>query len=221
MKNILIYGASGHAKMVIDIIKKNKSHNIMGFIDCYKPLGSQISGYKIVGRLEHLKQLSQDLNIDGIIIAIGDNYTRQKIANNVSKELPSIKFVSVIHPTATLAEDITINEGSVIMAKAVVNSAAKVGKHCIINTASTLGHDSVMEDFSSLASGVTIAGNVKIGRCSSICLSAIVIQNIVIGKNTIVGAGSLVLKSIGDLKTAFGRPIHTIKDRKEDCKYLG
>jgi sugar O-acyltransferase (sialic acid O-acetyltransferase NeuD family) len=220
MKNILIYGASGHAKMIVDVIEKNNSHNIVGFIDTYKPIGHQLSDYKVIGHLEHLEQLTLDLNIEGIIIAIGDNFTRQKVANNIKSILPQIKFITLVHPTATLAEDISIEEGSVIMAKAVINSGAKVGKFCIINTASTLGHDSIMADFSSLASGVTIAGTVKIGFCSAICLRAIIIQNIEIGNNTVVGAGSLVLKSIGDLKTAFGNPIDIIKDRNEDSKYL-
>lgn len=220
MKNILIYGASGHAKMIIDVIKKNKSHNIIGFVDTYKPLGYQLSGYKVIGHLEHLKQLTIDLDIDGIIIAIGDNFTRQKVVTNIKNILHQIQFVTVIHPTAVLAEDIIIEHGSVIMAKAVINSGAKVGKFCIINTASTLGHDSIMADFSSLASGVTVAGNVKIGVGSAMCLRAIIIQNIEIGNNTVIGAGSLVLKSIGDLKTAFGNPINTIKDRNKESKYL-
>tara|TARA_R110002033_G_scaffold60466_2_gene110663 strand:- start:4061 stop:4726 length:666 start_codon:yes stop_codon:yes gene_type:complete len=220
MKNILIYGASGHAKMIVDVIEKNKSHNIMGFIDTYKPLGYQLNSYKVIGHLEHLKQLKTDLNIDGIIIAIGDNFTRQKVANNIKNILPNLKFVTIVHPTATLAEDIIIEDGSVIMAKAVINSGSKVGKFCIINTSSTLGHDSTMADFSSLASGVTVAGSVKIGVCSAICLRAIIIQNIEIGNNTVIGAGSLVLKSIGDLKTAYGNPIDIIKDRNEDSKYL-
>lgn len=220
MKNILIYGASGHAKMIVDVIEKNKSHNIMGFIDTYKPLGYQLNSYKVIGRLEDLKELTKSLNIEGIIIAIGDNFTRQKVFNNIKSILPKVQFETVVHPTATLAEDINIGEGSVIMAKAVINSGAKVGKFCIINTASTLGHDSVMSDFSSLASGVTVAGTVKIGICSAICLRSIIIQNVEIGNNTVIGAGSLVLQSIGDLKTAFGNPVKIIKDRKEGSKYL-
>ena len=78
-----------------------------------------------------------------------------------------------------------------------------------------------MEDFSSLASSVTIGGNVKIGLCSAICLKAAIIQNISIGNHTVIGSGSLVLKSIGDCKQAYGSPINTIKDRKPDSKYLG
>ncbi|NRD19936.1 acetyltransferase [Winogradskyella eckloniae] len=221
MKNILIYGASGHAKMIIDIIEKNKSHAIKGFIDSYKPIGLELNGYTILGHLEDLQKVSQEHKIDGIVVAIGDNFKRKNIVKAIEKATPNLQFFTVIHPTATLAQDISIDVGTVIMANTVINAGAKVGKQCIINTASTLGHDSILDDFSSLASGVTIAGNVSIGKCSAIGLRAIVIQSLTIGNNTVIGAGSLVLKSIGHLKTAFGNPIHTVKNRNEDSPYLG
>lgn len=221
MKNILIYGASGHAKMIIDIIHKTKNHNIIGFIDSYKPINEIISGYKILGNLDQLPSLIQELNIEGIVIAVGDNYDRQAAYHKIKKINPQLKFPSIIHPSAIIATDVIIEEGTVIMANAIINSSSKVGKLCILNTASSLGHDSVMADFSSLASGVTVAGNVQIGSGSAICLGASIIQNVVIGNNTVIGAASLVLKSIGNLKQAFGSPINTIKDRNADSKYLG
>tara|TARA_R110002124_G_scaffold82180_1_gene215811 strand:+ start:15266 stop:15613 length:348 start_codon:yes stop_codon:yes gene_type:complete len=113
-----------------------------------------------------------------------------------------------------------IPKGVVIMPNAVVNANAKVGEFCILNTKSSLGHDSTMADFSSLASGAIVSGNVKIGLCSAICLRASIIQNVTIGNHTVIGAVSLVLKSIGDCKQAFGIPINTIKDREPDSKYL-
>jgi len=221
MKNIIIYGASGHAKMIIDIICKNNSYNIKGFIDTYKPINEIINNYKIIGNLEQLHGLIKKLNIEAIIIAVGDNYTRQSIYIKVKKIAPQLEFVSIIHPSAVIASDVLIEEGTVIMANAVINANAKVGKICILNTASTLGHDSVLADFSSLSSGVTIAGNVEIGSGSAICLGASIIQNVIIGNNTVIGAASLVLKSVGNLKQAFGSPINTIKHRAADSKYLG
>lgn len=221
MKNILIYGASGHSKMIIDIIEKQNNYNIKGFIDSYKSKGFVLSDYQVIGHLKEIPVLIKELNIEGIVIGIGDNFTRQRISMNIENIAPQLKFISIIHPTATIAKNVTIGDGSVIMANTVLNASAKVGKHCILNTASTFGHDSVMADFSSLASGVTVAGSVTIGLCSAICLRATLIQSITIGENTVIGAGSLVLKSIGNLKQAFGHPINTISDRTADSKYLG
>jgi len=221
MKNILIYGASGHAKMIIDIIHKVENYSIKGFIDSYKPINEIISGYKILGNLDQLSSLIQVLNIEGIVIAVGDNYDREAAYHKIKNIEHRLEFVSIIHPSAILATDVIVEEGTVIMANAIINSSAKTGKLCILNTASSLGHDSAMADFSSLASGVTIAGNVQIGYGSAICLGASIIQNVVIGNNTVIGAASLVLKSIGNLKQAFGSPINIIKDRVADSKYLG
>ena len=221
MKNILIYGASGHAKMIVDIILKNKTYAIKGFIDSYKPIGNGIMSYKILGNLTHLPQLINELKIEGIVIAVGDNYSRLRAYEKITTIAPQLNFPSIIHSSAIIALDVTIGHGSVIMANSVINANSNVGIGCILNTASTFGHDSTLGDFSSLASGVTVGGNVHIGNSSAICLGASIIHNIIIGHNSVVGAGSLVLKPIADYKQAFGSPVNTIKERKADSKYLG
>lgn len=220
MKNILIYGASGHAKMIVDIIHRNNDYTLIGFLDSLKPMDKVVYGYNILGDLDQLPYLIEELNIEGIIIGIGENSTRRAAYHKIKEIAPQLEFVSVIHPSATIATDVSIVEGTVIMANVVINADAQVGRFCILNTASTLGHDCQMADFSSLASGATIGGNVQIGVCSAICLGARVIHDLKIGDHTVIGAGSIVLKSIGDNKTAFGTPINIIKDRCSNSTYL-
>lgn len=221
MKNVLISGASDHSKMIIDALHKNNEYNIHGLIDSYKDKGESLYGYDIIGSTDDLTRIKKEYNIYGMIIGVGDNFTREELKKRIDNLSLGLEYPSVVHPSAIIAENIIIPEGSVIMAGTVINANAKVGRFCILNTLSSLGHDSVMGDFSSLASGVTIGGNVNIGFCSAICLKASIIQNINIGNNTVIGAASLVLKSIGDLKLAFGVPIKTIMDREPNSKYLG
>jgi sugar O-acyltransferase (sialic acid O-acetyltransferase NeuD family) len=220
MKNIIIYGASGHSKMIIDIIQKTKSHNVIGFLDSYKAEGEIIYGHKVLGSLEKLPKLIQSENITGIVIGIGDNYTRKISFDKIVKIAPHIEFVSVVHPSAVLAEDIEVSGGTVIMAGVIVNANARIGKFSILNTKSSLGHDSIMHDFSSLASGATVGGNVSIGECSAICLGSSIINNVSIGNHTVIGSGALVVNSIGDFKQAVGVPAHKVKDRAIDSEYL-
>ena len=167
MKNILIYGASGHAKMIVDIVLKNNEYNVIGFVDSYKPINEDIYGYKIIGNLDHLPSLIKQHHIHGIVIGIGDNSTRQNAYQRIIKIAPTIEFVPVVHPTAVIANDVIVSKGAVIMPNVVINANAKVGEFCILNTKSSLGHDSTMANFSSLASGAIIGGNVKIGLCSA------------------------------------------------------
>jgi len=221
MKNILIVGASGHSKMIIDIIHKNKNYNIIGLVDSFKKIGAIIYGYKIIGKVTDVELLRKEFDVYGIAIGIGDNTTRKKIKEEIEDVSPKLKFISVIHPSTILANDIIVPQGTIVMAGVIINADAKIGEFCVLNTNSSLGHDSTMADFSSLASGSTIGGSVSIGFCSAICLKASIIHNINIGNHTVVGAGALVLKSLGDYKQAFGVPINNIKDREYNSKYLG
>ncbi len=219
MKNVLIYGASGHGKMIADIIKKNNEYNLIGFIDSFLPIGHSSFGYTVLGNLDLLPSIIKEFNIEGIAIGIGNNNQRRMAHSNIVLRAPELPFITAIHPSAILAEGVLIPEGTVAMAGAIVNADAKVGKFCVLNTKASLGHDSTMADFSSLASGVTIGGNVKIGFGSEICIGASIGQEISIGDHTIIGGGSLVLKSIGDFKLAYGVPIHTIKKRELNLKF--
>lgn len=220
MKNILIYGTSGHARTILDVILKKETYVIKGFVDSCKPLGEEIYGYKVIGNLKTLSSLVEKHNIKGIILAIEDNSARIKTYKIIKTINANLKFISIIHPEAIIASDVVIQQGALILAGAIINPNAKVGKFCILNANASLGHDSTMDDFSSLASSATIGGKVSIGYASAIYMSATVIQNISIGKHTVIGAAALVLKNIGDYKMAYGAPIHTIVDRNPDDKYL-
>ena len=90
MKNILIYGASGHAKMIVDIIQKTNNYIMTGFVDCYKPINAVVYGHKIIGNLEQIPKLIKELNIDGIVIGIGENITRMEKYHEIKKIAPII-----------------------------------------------------------------------------------------------------------------------------------
>lgn len=220
LKDILIIGASGHAKVIIDIIEKQKKYKIFGFIDTHKDVGEIIFGYTVLGTEMDIPLLMNQKNIHGGIIAIGDNWVRKQMKDKILSICKEFKFVSAIHPKSILFKGIKIPTGVVIMAGVIVNANAQIGDFCILNTKASLGHDSVMQNFSSLAPGVTAGGCLEIGECSAISIGAIVIQNIKIGAYTIVGAGSLVVKDIGSYKVAFGNPAKEIRTRKPEEKYL-
>lgn len=219
-KNIVIIGASGHAKVIIDIVEKQNKFNIIGLIDSYKKLGTKISGYEILGTEDIIEQLMADQGVIGGIIAIGDNWTRHIIKEKVKSIAPNFEFLPAIHPNAVLSRNIKIPKGVVIMAGAIINSDAIVGEFCIINTNASLGHESTMQNYSSLAPGVNIGGNVRIGNFSAISIGATIIQNINIGDHALVGAGALVINDVKDCDVVYGIPAKHIRTRNIDEKYL-
>ena len=217
---ILIFGAGGHAKVIIDLVEKEGSHNIFGLIDPSKKKGDNLMGYKILGQESDLPGIIANNSIKGGVIAIGDNGLRKKVNDKILRACPDFNFFSFVHPSASIGKGAEVGMGSVILAGVIINPDSRIGNHCILNTNSSLDHDAEMHDFSSLAPNSTVGGNVKIGEFSSIALGANIIQNIVIGKHALIGAGSAVTEDIKDFSVNYGVPSKFIRNRKKDEKYI-
>jgi sugar O-acyltransferase (sialic acid O-acetyltransferase NeuD family) len=219
-KNILIIGASGHAKVIIDILEKENLYNVFGFIDTYKPKGKSIYGYEILGTEKDIPKIMFENDIYGGIIAIGDNWVRKIVSDKVIELNNEFKFITTIHPDAIIGNDVQIGEGVVIMPGVIINSKAVIGKHCILNTKSFLGCCSKIYDYSSLGPSSLVDYDVVVKNNSAISLGVNIVNNIIIGENSVIGAGSLVLKNIANNKIAFGIPAIEIRDRFVGEKYL-
>jgi sugar O-acyltransferase (sialic acid O-acetyltransferase NeuD family) len=219
-KNIIIVGSSGHAKIVIDIIEKENKYKIIGLIDKPENYNKKILNYNIIGTDNDIPHIIKKHKLFGGIIAVGDNWTRYKVWEKIKSIKPNFNFVNAIHPSAQIAKNVRIGNGTVIMAGAIVNSDSSIGKHCIINTNSSLDHDSVMCDFSSLAPNSATGGNVQIGKFSAICLGANIIHGITIKEQSVIGAGSVVLKDIPEFSVFYGIPAKFIRQRQVGEKYL-
>ncbi len=220
MRNIVLIGSSGHAKVITDIVEKQGQYKIAGFLGEHRFIGEELWGYKVLGNEEDLPVLTKKHNLSGGIIAIGDNYFRSVLVRKIEKVMPGFRFVTAIHPKAVIGNDVCIENGTVVMAGTIINSSVSIGCHCILNTSSALDHDSKMEAFSSLAPKATIGGNVKIGRFSAVSIGAVVIDGLSIGKHTVIGAGATVLSNIDDFKIAYGTPAKEMRDREAGEKYL-
>jgi sugar O-acyltransferase (sialic acid O-acetyltransferase NeuD family) len=220
MENIIIIGASGHAKVIVDIIERENKYRIEGFLDTYKQIGEKLFDYDILGTEDDLDHILTENNIYGCFIAIGDNYTRKVMAEKIIALNPRIKFINAIHPTAIIGKKVTLGQGIAIMPGVVINSDSNIGNFCILNTNSSLGHEGIMENYSSIASGVRSGGNLLLMECSAISIGATVIENITIENNSVIGAGALVNKNIPSFVVAYGIPAKIIRPRKAWDKYL-
>ncbi|AIZ42288.1 acetyltransferase [Cellulophaga baltica] len=220
MKKVIVFGASGHAKVVIDIIEQQNQYEIFGLVDSFKPKKSLLFEYAILGNEDDLPALVKEHNIYGIIVAIGDNCTRKTIVHKVQEICPTLQFINAIHPTAVLGKNVALGNGIVVMPGAIINSDAVIGDSCIVNTNASVGHEAILKDFSSISPGVKIGGNFNLGFCSAISIGATVIENITIGDNTIIGAGAVVTKNFPNCIVAYGSPAKIIRARTENERYL-
>lgn len=188
---MILYGASGHAKVIIDILEALGT--TIDFIVDDDPSISSLLGYEV----------RRDCgSYDSAIVSIGKPEIRKRIAERIAVK----HWAKAIHPHAIVSPHVTIGEGSVVMAGAVINSGAVIGKHCIVNTGATIDHDCVVGDFAHIAPGVHISGGVAVGDGSWIGVGACVKQNVVIGKHVVIGAGAAVVNDIQDGVTAVGVP---------------
>lgn len=212
---VVIFGCSGHAKVVADIIFKSNKYNIKAFVDV-RIHETNLFGIPIISE----KYFFSDIKTKTGIVAIGDNYTRQLVTQKIISEIPDFIFSSAIHPSSQIGQDTTIGPGTVIMSGTSINSSVSIGSHCIINTGSSVDHDCIIEDFVSIAPGSSLGGNCIIGKSSIISIGSTLIHNIKIGKDTLIGAGSLVIKNIPDFCVAYGSPAKKIRNRNSSDKYL-
>lgn len=196
MNRLIIIGAGGHGKVIADNGIKNGYKEIF-YVDDNQV--GECMGFPIIGKCSDLNLLN-DGNTD-FIIGIGNNEIRRSIAESYR-----LNWVSLIHPSAQIAVNVSVGKGTVIMAGAVVNACATIGYHCIINTCSIVEHDNVIDDFVHISPNVALGGMVHIGSSTQIGIGATVSNNISVCANCIVGAGAIVIKNIEDYGTYMGVP---------------
>ena len=203
--NLVLIGASGHAKVIIDIIEKQAERHIAFIVDDNPSLhGASLFGYRVIGGRGELAARSAELADGAVIIAIGNNAVRQELATWVKSQ--GLATFAAIHPSAQISRGAVVGAGSVVMAGAVINADAIIGENVIINTGATIDHDCNIGDGVHIAPGCHICGGVSIGEGSLVGAGATIIPNIRIGRKVTVGAGSTVLKDVPDAATVGGSP---------------
>lgn len=191
MKTINIIGASGHAKVIIDIVEEVGYR--VGQIFDKDELKKQIFGFEICHNFSNLPQES--------VVAIGDNYIRKKVA-----EANSFNLEVLVHPKSFISRYSEIGNGTVVLSGVSINAGTKIGRHCIVNTNSSVDHDCIISDFVHISPNAALAGNVEVGECSHIGIGACIKQGVKIGRNCIIGAGAVILRDVPDGAVVVGNP---------------
>lgn len=216
---VVVFGASGHAKVVIDALWST-GQEVVGIVDDAHPPGAGPLDVPVLGGRDALAELLQDDRVAGVVIGIGDNAARARVTEALIEQFPAIAFPTVIHASAAVAPSATVGPGSVVLAGAVVQPACQVGRGCIVNTRASLDHDSTLGDFGSLAPAAVTGGGCHIGAHCAIGIGATILHGVRIGAHTVVGAAALVNRDLPDRIVAYGTPARRVRARAPGERYL-
>lgn len=208
-KRIVVFGAGGHAKVVLDILDRMGVYEVVGLLDDNAELVDTIrNGYHVLGGQEKLSSLFHD-GIEQMIVALGDNQQRKRVYD-AAKRL-GFTFCSAIHPSAQVGSNVLIGEGALLVAGVVVNVDACIGDNVIVNTGTSVDHDCRIEAHVHLSPGVHLAGRVTVGESTHVGIGAVILPSVVVGKNCIVGAGSVVREHVPSGMIVAGNPAKIIR----------
>jgi len=201
---LFVYGASGHGKVVADILLRSNTASFEGFIDdCESLVGTQLLDLPVVGTGRYLQEQAAKHNV-AIALGIGDNTIRQKISERC--QVLGIQLATAIHPKAVVAPSATIGIGTVVMAGAAINPDARIGAGVIVNTGAVVEHDVVIGDYAHLSPNAATGGGSSLGALSHLGLGAVILPLVSVGSSTIVGAGAVVNRDLPGGVVAVGVP---------------
>lgn len=198
MEKIIILGKGGHAESLADIIEREKKYEIAGYVvnDISGNLEDEI--YPVIGNDLDLEQIFED-GIRNAAIGIG-YLGKSDVRERLWEKLKTIGFSLpvICDPSAVIAKNAKLGEGTMVGKGVIVNANASVGKMCIINTGAIIEHDCVVGDFSHISVGSVLCGNVEVGKSTFVGANATVIQGKSVGNWCIIGAGTTIRKSVED-----------------------
>ncbi len=207
MENIILLGASGHSKVIIDILhcmsrKKEKEYRIALLDDDESLQGTEIMGHTVIGKISDCIKYPES----SFLIAIGNNKIRERLAQEYD-----LHYILAIHPSAVIGENVAIGAGTVVMPGAIINSGTEIGRHCIINTGVTIDHDNQIGDFVHISPGAHLAGTVSVGKRSWLGIGSCCANNISMHSDVVIGAGGAVITDLNERGTYVGIPAKKIK----------
>ena len=207
--DVIIAGAGGHGRVVLDILRAAGEHTVVGFLDANQDLhGTEIEGVPVLGNLNLLFKLKSK-GIAGAIVAIGDNRIRAGYAHKLAAA--GLKLINAVHPSAVISPGAQLGVNLVIAAGAIICTEAKIADSVIINTAAVVDHECEIGEAAHIAPGVRLAGRVSVGEEAFIGIGANILPCLRIGQHAIVGGGTLVRKDVPAGATVVGVPGRIIK----------
>lgn len=207
MKRVIVVGAGGHAKIIVDMLQQNGEYEVTGLVDNAAENG--FWNIPILGKDDDLVNIYQEMGIKYAFVALGNGKLREKVTARVLSA--GFKLINVISKHSVISPRTLLGVGNAIMPGSIINADVKIGNGCIINTNASIDHDGNIGDYTHVAPGSVVCGGVKIGSQCLLGAGCRVIDCMVIGNNTLIGAGAAVVVNIEGNCTVVGVPARIIK----------
>ena len=196
MKKTLVLGAGGHAKVVAEVLRC-LDRPVDGFVSPDYEKGSDFFHSSIIGDDgDVLQWQSEQISLYNGIGSLPSNTLRWRVANKMRKH--GYTFNRIVHPSAIVAKDVSLEEGVQVMAGVVIQPETTIGQDSIINTSASIDHDCVIGKKCHIAPSVACSGGVEIGDGTHIGTGAVITQGVKIGIGCVVAAGSVVYRDLED-----------------------
>lgn len=190
-------------------------YEIIGYLDNINPnrKGEIFNGKPVLGELEALAALNKQ-GVNHIALGFGHCRARVELAGMLKKN--NFHIITLIHPTAVVADSTDIGEGTIISAGVVIDPRCKIGRYVIINNGTLICHGSTIGDGAHICPGVSLGGDVTVGACSWIGIGSCIVDHVNIGDGSLIGAGSVFVKDIPKSVLAYGNPARVIRSIDEE-----
>ncbi|MBM4113286.1 MAG: acetyltransferase [Phycisphaerae bacterium] len=195
---LLVMGAGGHGKVVAETAEAAGWSDVR-FLDDRVPTGSRVAAWPVEGTFPTALQAAKGTSV---VVAVGDNALRLDWIDRLARL--GIDCPAIVSPHAIVSSRASIGEGTVVVAGAIVAIAARIGRACIVNTACSIDHDCEIGDGTHVSPGARLGGGVIVGARSWIGIGATVRNDLRIGTDAVIGAGSTVVRPVADGSTVIG-----------------
>lgn len=206
---IVILGAGGHGRVVLDVCRA-ADQAVAGFVDGGYRRGTLIDGCPVLGG-DALLRDRRTLAAYRFVPGLGDAAVRRRLSLDLIAR--GATLASVFHPSCIVSPRAAVGEGSVLVAGAVVNTGARIGRFCIVNTGATVDHDCVLDDGVQVAPNGTLCGDVHCGEDAFIGAGAVVLPGVRVGARAVIGAGAAVTADIPAGLTVVGKPARRLRSK--------
>lgn len=213
MKPVIIWGASGHAKVLWEAVQGQGCNLIATFDNAVATLPPFADVPLFLGK-QGFATWQAGSSMSGVcaLVAVGGDRGRDRLELQHFMAAQGVPPLTVVHSSAFVARTASLGAGSQVLAQSAVCADAQLGAACIVNTSASVDHECVLEQGVHIAPGAHLAGCVEVGEFTLIAVGAVVLPRIRIGRNCVIGAGAVVTRNVPDNSVVYGNPARVVRN---------